>query len=172
MRSGSAAGVAERVRLVAVFGYSRGRGGTLHTICAARLAAAESVADGASAVVLSGWAGRRQGHSEAELMRAAWRGPAVPLLADDVARTTVGNARAIAATARELGATEVVAVTSSWHRPRARLLLRAALDSGVRLEVVSAARSRPPRLLARELACFAALPVQLWAARRSTSWMH
>ena len=100
-------------------------------------------------------------------MRDAWRGPAVQLLADTEARTTAGNARAIAATARELGATEVVAVTSSWHRRRARLLLRAALDPGVRLEVVAATEARPPLLLARELACFVAVPLQLLAARRA-----
>jgi hypothetical protein len=158
--------VAEPVRLVAVLGYSRGRGDRLHTVCAARLAAAEAVAEGATAVVLSGWARRLIGHSEAELMRAAWRGPVVPLLADGDARTTAGNARAIAATAEDLGATEVVAVTSSWHRRRAGLLLRAALDPSVRLELVSAGGSHPPRLLVRELACFAALPLQLRAARR------
>jgi uncharacterized SAM-binding protein YcdF (DUF218 family) len=159
--------VAEQVRLVAVLGYSHGRDRGLHTICAERLAAAETVADGASAVVLSGWARRRRAGSEAALMQAAWRGPVVPLLADEDARTTAGNARAIAAVARRLGATEVIAVTSSWHRPRARMLLRAALDPGVRLDVVSESGSRPPRLVARELACFAALPLQLWAARRT-----
>jgi uncharacterized SAM-binding protein YcdF (DUF218 family) len=159
--------VAEQVRLVAVLGYSRGRGSSLHTICAARLAAAEAVAEGATAVVLSGWARRPRRDSEAELMRTAWRGPEVPLIADADAHTTAGNARAIAATARKLGATEVVAVTSSWHRPRARLLLRAALDPHVRLEVVSESGSRPARLLVRELACFAALPLQIRAARRS-----
>jgi hypothetical protein len=167
VRSGSVAVVAEQVRLVAVLGYSHGRGASLHAICAARLAAAEAVADGASAVVLSGWARRRRADSEAGLMQAAWRGPSVPLLAEDGARTTAANARAIAGAARKLGATEVVAVTSSWHRPRARILLRAALDPSVRLEVVSESGSRPPRLLARELACFLALPLQLRAARRT-----
>ena len=159
--------MAEQTRLVAVLGYSHGRGSSLHAICAARLATAEAIADGASAVVLSGWARRRKPDSEAGLMQAAWRGPAVPLLADDGARTTADNARSIAAVARELGATEVVAVTSSWHRPRARILLRAALDPDVRLEVVTENGSRPPRLVARELACFVALPLQLRAARRT-----
>ena len=158
--------MAEQVRLVAVLGYSRRGGRGLHTICAARLAAAEAVAEGAAAVMLSGWARRRRGDSEAKLMRTAWRGPLVPLLSDGDARTTAGNARAIAAAARSLGATEVVAVTSWWHRRRAGLLLRAALDPGVRLELVSASGSRPPRLLVRELACLIALPLQLRAARR------
>jgi hypothetical protein len=161
--------VADEVRLVAVLGYSHGRGSGLHRICAGRLAAAESIADGAALVVLSGWSRRRTGDSEATLMRAAWRGPAVPVVADQVARTTAQNARAIAAKAREIGATKVVAVTSSWHRPRARLLLRAAVDPAVRLEMVSASGPPPPRLVARELACFVGLPLQLvtaTAARR------
>ena len=101
-------------------------------------------------------------------MQAAWRGPSVPLLVDDGARTTVENARAIAAAARKLGATEVVAVTSSWHRPRAGVLLCAALDPGIGLEVVSESESRPLFPIARELACFLVLPLQLWAVRRGT----
>ena len=160
--------MAESVRLVAVLGYSHGRGAGLHTICAARVAAAESVAEGAAAVVLSGWA-RKGDDSEAELMQAAWRGPAVPLVVDAHARTTAANARAIAAAARELQATEVVAVTSSWHRRRAALLLGAALGPGVRLEVLSADERRPPRLVLRELALLAALPLQLRAARRTSA---
>ena len=151
---------------MAVLGYSNGRGSGLHAICAARLVTAEAVADGATAVVLSGWARQRKRDSEAALMRTAWRGPDVPLIVDTDARTTAGNARAIAAAARKLGATEVVAVTSSWHRPRARMLLRAALDPGVRLEVVSESGSRPPRLLVRELACFVVVPLPLRAVRR------
>ena len=158
--------MAEPVRLVAVLGYSHGRSGELHRICAARLSAAEVVADGAAAVLLSGWARRRGPHSEAELMSAAWRGPEVQLIPDADARSTAGNARAIAATAAALSATEVVAVTSWWHRPRAHVLLRVALPPDVRLDVVSETRSRPPRLLARELACLVALPLQLRAARR------
>ena len=102
-------------------------------------------------------------------MLAAWRGPGVPLLADDDARTTVGNARAVAAAARELGADEVVVVTSSWHRLRARLLLRAALGPGVKLELVSPTSTRRPLLLGREAVCLALLPLQLRAVRRRRS---
>ena len=156
----------EAARLVAVLGYSRRSGRGLHPICAARLQAAERVADGAAAVILSGWARRPAGASEAGLMESAWRGPPVPLLADGDARTTAGNARAVAAAARSIGATEVTLVTSSWHRLRAGLLVRAALDPGVRLELVSAPRTRPLHLVARELACLAALPLQLRASSR------
>ena len=149
-------------RLVAVLGYSAWRGEGLHPICAARLAAAEQPAEEAEAVLLSGWSRRRHRPSEAELMKAAWRGPAVRLVADGDARTTAGNARAVAAAARHLGADEVVVVTSSWHARRARLLVAAALDPGVRLTVATPGRTRPPRLIGRELAL---LPVSL-ASRR------
>jgi hypothetical protein len=140
-------------RLVAVLGYSTRRGEDIHPICAARLEAAAPVAEGADAVLLSGWSRRRHRPSEAELMRAAWRGPAVPLLADGDARTTAGNARAVAAAARDLGADEVVVVTSSWHARRARLLIRAELGSDVALRMVTPSGARPAHLVGRELAC-------------------
>lgn len=93
-------------------------------------------------------------------MRAAWRGPDLPLLVDADARSTVGNARAVASAASELGATEVVLVTSSWHARRARLLVRAALRPEIGLQVVTPKRTRPLHLVGRELACLAALPFQ------------
>ena len=65
------------------------------------------------------------------------------LVADGDARTTVGNARAVAAAARHIGADEVVIVTSSWHARRARLLVRAALDPDVRLFVATPGSDAP-----------------------------
>jgi uncharacterized SAM-binding protein YcdF (DUF218 family) len=159
---GSADASPSRTKLVAVLGYSTGRGEGLHPICAARLEAAERPAEGAEVVLLSGWSRRRHRPSEAELMRAAWRGPAVRLVADGDARTTAGNARAVAAAARHIGADEVVLVTSSWHARRARLLVQAAIGPDVRLTVATPARTRPPYLIGRELAW---LPVSL-ASRR------
>ncbi len=148
-------------RVLAVLGYSGGRGARLHPICAERLAHAERLAPGARAIILSGWA-RRSGSPEAELMRAAWTGPAVRLICDPEARSTSDNAVNIAAAVRALGAEELVVVTSPWHRARAHVLLRAAMrGSGVRLSVVAAGRSRPPLLLAREVVCLALLPFQL-----------
>ncbi len=156
-------------RVVAVLGYSRGRGGRLHPICAARLAHAEHVAAGASAVILSGWARRRShGAPEAELMRAAWAGPDVPIVCDPDARTTADNAANVAAAARRLGADELVVVTSRWHRARARVLLRHALrDDAIRVAVESGGGPAPPAVLAREVACLVALPLQLRRARSS-----
>jgi uncharacterized SAM-binding protein YcdF (DUF218 family) len=142
-------------RVVAVVGYSRRRGAELHPLCAGRLRHAVQLAAGANAVILSG-------RAEAELMRAAWSEPELPLLCDHQARTTAGNAANIAALARELGAKELVVVTSRWHRTRVRLLMRAALrGSGIELSVEGTNGRWPPLLVARELACFALLPVQL-----------
>ena len=148
-----------------MLGYSRRRGESIHPVCAARLAAAEATADGADAVLLSGWSRRSGRPSEAALMQAAWGGPNVPLLDDGDARTTFGNARAVAAAARSIGANEVVVVTSSWHRRRARLLVRAALGPDVRLELVSPNGGRPLHRVGRELVCLLALPFQLRALR-------
>ena len=148
-----------------MLGYSRRRGEGIHPVCAARLAAAEATADGADAVLLSGWARRSGRPSEAALMQAAWAGPDVPLLDDGDARSTFGNARAVAAAARSIGADEVVVVTSTWHRQRARRLVRAALGPDVRLEVVSPNGGRPLHRVGRELVCSLALPFQLRALR-------
>jgi len=160
--------VAEPKRLVAVLGYSaRGVDG-LHPLCLVRLRHAEELADGAEAVVLSGWSRHGEGFGEAELMRDGWQGPDVPLVCDTTARNTMQNAVGIAAVAQELGVDEVVVVTSQWHAHRAGALVRAALgDDDI---VVSTSASRGPQhpwLLARELVCLAALPYQRRRVRPS-----
>ena len=137
------------MRLVAVLGYSGRRQRELHAVCEARVRHAESL--DADAVLLSG---------EAELMHGVWRGRQVEL--DPQARNTRENARAVADAARRLGADEVVVVTSGWHAFRARTLVRAALrDPSVQVRSSSPPGPRPARLLVRELACLAVLPVQL-----------
>jgi uncharacterized SAM-binding protein YcdF (DUF218 family) len=155
-------------RVVAVLGYSRGRGGRLHPICAARLSHAERVVGDASAVILSGWARRwSRGAPEAELMRAAWGGPDVLIVCDPDARTTADNAANVAAAALRLDADELVAVTSRWHRPRVRVLLRSALrGTGIRVVVEAGDGPAPLPVLAREAVCVVALPLQLRRARR------
>ena len=146
-------------RVVAVLGYSHRRRSDLHPVCADRLQYAQQFAEGARAVVLSGC-------SEAELMRAAWAGPEVLLICDADARTTAGNANNVAAQARELGADEVVVVTSRFHARRVRLLMRRALrGSGIALTVEAADGPRPALLLAREVACLALVPLQLTRVR-------
>jgi hypothetical protein len=140
-------------RVVAVVGYSRRRDADLHPVCAGRLAHAEKLSPGSHAVILSG---------EAELMREAWTGPEILMVCDSEARSTADNARNVAAAARELGAEELVVVTSRWHRLRTRILLGAALrGSGIRLRIETASGPRAPALVARELGCLALLPFQL-----------
>jgi len=147
-------------RVVAVLGYSRKRDGRLHRICAERVARAEELSAGAGAVVFSGT-------PEAELMRDAWNGPRVELICEPASRSTAQNARNLAALVQTLGATEVVAVTSRWHRRRASLLLRSAFrGSGVHVSVESHGGSSGRWLVARELACFVLLPLQLARRRR------
>jgi DUF218 domain len=156
------------IRLVAVLGYSSAAEPGLHPVCADRLTVAEHVASAGDAVLFSGWARRPGRPPEAQLMRDAWRGPAVELRCDPNARTTSGNAAAVADHARRLGAHEVVIVTSSWHAPRARVLVRAALASSrVRIRTVHAGGGRARRHLLREAACGLALPLQLLAVRRA-----
>jgi uncharacterized SAM-binding protein YcdF (DUF218 family) len=151
-------------RLVAVLGYSGRRHNGLHDVCAQRLRHAEQLAAAGDTVLLSGWARHTDRTGEAELMRAAWRGAETELVADATARNTSENARAVSEAARELGADEVVVVTSAWHAPRARTLIRAALP-GVRVEASSPPGRRPLTLIARELACLALLPYHLLRIR-------
>jgi uncharacterized SAM-binding protein YcdF (DUF218 family) len=157
--------VAERV--VAVLGYSGRDTSRLHAICAGRVAHARTLAGDGQAVILSGWARRPAGTSEAELMREAWGTTGAALHCDRTARSTAANAANVAAAVDALGAQEVVVVTSRWHRPRARILFRSALPRNVRLSVVGAPGPRPPAVLARELVCLATVPFQLWRLRRT-----
>lgn len=139
--------------VIAVLGYSRRFAGDLHPVCAHRLAHAELLAAPDATVILSG---------EADAMHAAWTGPDVVFIRDPDARSTVENARNVAAAARGLGARELVLVTSRWHRLRAGILVRAALrGSGIRVRVATPVGPRPIDLIAREWLCLALLPFQL-----------
>src|SRR5262249_55590880 len=102
-----------------------------------------------------------------ELMREAWGTTGAVLHSDRTARSTAANAANVAAAAEALGADELVVVTSRWHRRRARMLFRAALHGQeIRLSVEGAPGPRPPAVVARELACLATVPFQLWRLRR------
>jgi uncharacterized SAM-binding protein YcdF (DUF218 family) len=153
-------------RVVAVLGYSRRNDLGLNAICEARLRRAQELVEPGDVVVLSGW-GRTPERSEAGLMAAAWGAETAELILDSDSRSTAANARSVAAHARELGAEELVVVTSSWHRPRAKLLLRAALrGADIRLRMISAPPTWPLLPSARELACLLVLPLQVAAARQ------
>ena len=160
--------MSQATRLVVVLGYSDGGRGELHPVCAARLerAAEETTSD--DVVVLSVWARVPDTHSEAELMRAAWRGAAREVVIDPDARTTVDHMANAMNDVLRVGAGEVLVVTSSWHAPRAKAALRWLLRStGIRVRAATPPeRSRRGAL--RELPLWLLLPFQLWQAGRKT----
>ena len=146
------------MRLVVVLGYSAWRGAGLHPVCAARIEAAAELAAPEDTVLLSG-------RPEVELMRSAWPGAPERVLCDDGARVTAETAAHVARLARELGAGEVLAVTSWWHCRRTRVLFRRALQgSGIDVRTAGAPRWSG-RLLLREAAAFAVLPLHLRRTR-------
>jgi uncharacterized SAM-binding protein YcdF (DUF218 family) len=151
-------------RLIVVFGYSRRSSLELHRICADRLERAEREAGTDDVVLLSGWARSRSATSEAELMARSWAGREGSVVLDSRARTTLGNVVGAAKLARALPAREVVVVTSSWHAPRAAVLMRWALrgtGSTVRIAATDERCSVGGRL--RELACWAVVPLSALA---------
>jgi len=155
-------------RVVVVLGYSDGGRDELHEECAARLARAAEIATTEDVVVLSGWARVRGTRSEAELMRAAWRGAAREVVVDPDARTTVGNMANAVNDILRVGAREVVVVTSRWHAPRATAALRWLVRStGVRVRA-TCTEGRSWRAALREAAVWPLLPFQLWLAGRKT----
>jgi uncharacterized SAM-binding protein YcdF (DUF218 family) len=154
-------------RLVAVLGHSSWWHDGLHAVSAARLARAAELSTEQDAVLLTGWSRRRRRASEAELMAGAWSGSAREVLLDAGARTTSGNARAVARAARRLGATEIVVVTSGWHGRRASTLVRAAVrDLGPEVRLAPTDESGRRRDRMRELACWTLVPLQSARASR------
>ena len=150
-----------------VLGYSDGGRGELHPVCAARLARAAEVTTPDDVVVLSGWARVPDTHTEAELMRAAWRGEAREV-SSTRARTTVDNMANALNDVLRVGAREVLVVTSSWHAPRAKAALRWLLRStGIRVRPNRRPAVRRSAAL-RELPLWLLLPLQLWVAGRKT----
>ena len=149
-------------RVVAVLGFSSRGGGGLHPVCAARVRRAGELTTADDVVVLSGWARSRGARSEAELMRRAWHGAAARIVLDDGARHTAENAVHAARVARELGAAEVLVVTSRWHAPRAALLFRWYLrGSGVGVRMASVRGPLAPGSVAREAAVWPLVPAQI-----------
>ena len=142
------------MRLVVVLGYSTWRSTKLHPVCAARVEAAAELASEEDTVLFTG-------RPEAELMREAWPGGPERALCDGDARITAESAVHVARLAKELGADEVIAVTSWWHCRRTAFLFRRALTgSGIAVRTVGAPRWSG-RLLLREAVAFALLPLHL-----------
>jgi hypothetical protein len=157
-------------RVIAVLGYSGRDVRRLHPICAGRVTHAQGLAADGQPVILSGWARHPAGRSEADLMRDAWKTPGTIFLCDRTAGTTAGNAANVSAAAVDLGAQELVVVTSRWHRPRTRILFRSALRGRrVRLTVEGAPGPSAPAAVAREVVCLALVPFQLVRLRRASA---
>jgi uncharacterized SAM-binding protein YcdF (DUF218 family) len=160
-------------RLIAVCGYSDGTGEELHEICVRRLRVAEHEARAGDVVLLTGWARRGSDASEAELMARSWRVPCQRVVVDSRARSTFANVTAAASVAREVGAGQVVLVTSGWHAGRASALLRAALrGSGATVEIATTDEQPSLRARCRELGCWAFVPVAAvaWRAQDLVGW--
>jgi len=150
-------------RVIVVLGYSDGGTGTIHPVCAARVARAAEVATPDDVVVLSGWARVPGTRSEAHLMEAAWHGEAREVIVDPDAQTTVGNTRNALDDIRRVEAREVIVVTSRWHAARAKAAFRLLLR-GSHVHVRAAYPAEPFTLLPtlRELPLWLLLPAQIW----------
>ena len=147
-------------RLVLVLGYSTRRPGGLHPVCAARVEHATEVVGDGDVVVLSGTDG------ELECMSDAWARAHVEPRRDSALRTA-DSAVAAVRLAQEVGADEVVVVTSWWHRPRAELMVRSELRRrGIRVTGSGARGPWSAFHLAREAVCYPLVPVHLALARR------
>jgi uncharacterized SAM-binding protein YcdF (DUF218 family) len=119
-------------------------------------------------VLFSGWARSRSGAAEADLMAESWKTPVRRAFVDRGARSTLGNAIGIARAARQVGATEVLLVTSRWHARRAHLLVRASLrSSSVSVRVVAGDDRPSVRSGVREAAAWAFVPVLAVVASRT-----
>jgi uncharacterized SAM-binding protein YcdF (DUF218 family) len=155
-------------RLVAVLGYSDRTTRDLHPVCGARLARAAAEVRPDDVVMFSGWARGAAPDAEADLMAASWAVPTRARIVHRSARTTLGNAIAVARTARALDVDEVVLVTSSWHARRAAVLVRAALvGSGAVLRVAAADEPLSRATRVREAAAWLLVPLFALVAVRT-----
>ena len=155
-------------RLVAVLGYSDGSTAALHPVCAARLARAAGEAAPGDVVLFSGWARSGAPSAEADLMVESWSGSTQTTLIDRSARTTLGNALAVARAARRLEVDEVVLVTSRWHARRAATLVGSALvGSRARLRVAPTDEPVSARRGLREAGAWLFVPFLALVAVRS-----
>jgi hypothetical protein len=111
----------ERGRVVVVLGHRdphvRGHRISPETVRRVHRAEAAAAGDDVRAVVFSGFTSAPSDPSEALQMRRLWRGPAVPLVLDEAARTTAENAaNSLDILLRTMpGVRHVTVVTSAWH---------------------------------------------------------
>ena len=141
--------------------------GRISSLCLELVREAERIAADApvDAVVFSGWA-PRGGESEAEQMRAAWRGPDVELVLERTARVTVENAVRTLPLLAERGIERALVVCAPLHLYRARYLFsRVYASQGIASEFRTISTGRNLRALLWELGAATAVRRQLRAAR-------
>ena len=120
----------------------------------------------AGVVVFSGWS-PDDGPSEAERMRALWRGPpAVELVVEETASTTAQNAARTLPLLLERGVTEAVVVCTPVHLLRARWIFRNVYGPhGVAVRFRVARMAPTPGALVWELGALAVVARQVRAAQ-------
>jgi uncharacterized SAM-binding protein YcdF (DUF218 family) len=134
--------------------------------CVALVREAERIAHDvrARAVVFSGWAPSGS-PSEAEQMRALWRGPDVELVLEPTARVTAQNASRTVPLLVERGIRRAIVVVAPLHLYRSRFFFtRLYHASGIDTEFRVARAPRTMRGLLWELAAAAVCRHQLKAA--------
>ena len=143
------------------------RRGRISALCLALVREAERIAgtEPVAAVVFSGWA-PRGGESEAEQMRAAWRGPDVELVLEPTAAVTAENAARTLPLLLERGIERAVVVCAPLHVYRARFFFSRVYESqGIRTEFRTIRAGRSVRALLWELGAAPAIRRQLRAVR-------
>jgi uncharacterized SAM-binding protein YcdF (DUF218 family) len=137
-------------------------------MCRRLAAAAARIAAqlGAETVVLTGWAGSA-GPSEAEQMRALWRGsPDVELVVEESAATTAQNAARTLPLLLERGVTEAVVVCAPVHLPRARWIFQRLYERhGIGVQFRAARAIPTPGAIAWELGALVVTARQVRAAQ-------
>jgi uncharacterized SAM-binding protein YcdF (DUF218 family) len=134
----------------------------LRLVHEAELLASDGEAD---IVVFTGWS-PDGGRSEAEQMRAAWRGASVELVVETTARNTAENAARTLPLLQERGVARAVVLTAPAHALRTRLLFRRIYrNSGVELAFRSPPLAPTVRSIAWELGALPFVPAQLRSAR-------
>jgi uncharacterized SAM-binding protein YcdF (DUF218 family) len=119
----------------------------------------------APTLVFSGWS-PVGGVSEAEQMRAAWRGPAVELVVEPTARVTAENAARTLPLLVERGVRRAIVVCAPLHLHRARYFFSGIYaEAGIETEFRAARIAPTPQAIAWELGALSVRGAQLRAVR-------
>lgn len=142
--------------------------GTQRRVVAEAERAARDV--GSSLIVFSGWSATGE-RSEAELMRALWRGTeSAELVLEETARTTVENAARTVPMLLQRGVAEAVVICAPTHLVRARWIFRRIYrDHGLQVRFRVTREVPTPGALLWELGAWTVARRQLRRAHRETA---